>query len=123
MGLFDFLKPRKDPLRELFKGPKTKKAILASDLESTQKQIANLRAVGEKLTVDYRNKMAELFRVTFQEWDKLDLPRPTPEQMARGELRNCVFHSLPRLKNTRDAFTLVVIITLSSFRLRPHQCK
>lgn len=47
MGLFDFLKPGKDPLQKLFKQPKMKKAILATDLEFAQKQIANLRAVGQ----------------------------------------------------------------------------
>jgi hypothetical protein len=48
MGLLDFLKPRKDRLQELANQPEMRKAILSTELEFTQKQIANLRAVGRE---------------------------------------------------------------------------
>lgn len=99
MGLFEFFKPRKEPLQALTKLPRMQKAMLATDLEFTQKQIANLRAVGrdseaEKLIIDFRNKLADFSQLTFKEWDKSPLPRPTPDQMARVSYR-IAYHVLP----------------------------
>lgn len=99
MRLFDFFKPRRDPLRYLEKQPNIRKAMLAQELEFAQKQIANLRAVGRdaeagKLVADSREKIGEFFRLTFREWDKLPLLRPSPEQMAKVSYR-IAYYVLP----------------------------
>lgn len=68
MGLFDFLKPRKDPLRELEKNPLVKRAMLAMKLEFVQKQIDNLRAVGRD--ADANKTVLDYLLEILQEWKK-----------------------------------------------------
>jgi hypothetical protein len=48
MGLFDFLKPKKNPMAELLQKPGVRSAMAGMELEYLQKQVANLRSVGRK---------------------------------------------------------------------------
>lgn len=46
MGLFDFLKPKKKPLEQLFQEPGARNAMVGMELEYLQKQISNFESVG-----------------------------------------------------------------------------
>src|ERR1039458_1849510 len=52
MGLFDFLKPRKNPHEDMKNQPELQKGVLLLQLEYVKKQIANLRAVGREKDVN-----------------------------------------------------------------------
>ena len=68
MGLFDFLKPRSDRLRELEKKPVVRKVMLEMKLEFLQKQIANLRAVGREADAD--KAITTFLLEVLQEWKR-----------------------------------------------------
>lgn len=62
MGLFNFLKPKADPLKELENNPEFARQLLFTEFEYVQKQIGNLRTVGReddarKITSEYLKKV------------------------------------------------------------------
>jgi hypothetical protein len=88
MGLFNFLKPRNSTDDDLNNRPAIRKALIAADLESTQKQIANLQAVGrvgdaQKLASVFRQRTSDYLQATFHEWNKSDLVLPTAIDIAQ----------------------------------------
>lgn len=75
MGLFDFLKPKKDPLDGLTeKDPRVRRMLLYGASEMVAKQADNLRAVGRKEDAD--KVIAEYLKKVFQEFrNEPDNPR------------------------------------------------
>lgn len=95
MGLFDFLKPKKDPMAELLKRPDVRNTMVGIELEYLQKQVANLRSVGRK---DDAKKLVSDFLAKYSQEGKGEVI--TRIELARISY-SIVYRILPDLVHVR----------------------
>lgn len=103
MGLFDLLKSCRVPAHPpVEKGDAARLGVLARELEIDKKLVTTLRSAGreteaEKVATDFQAKMAEYCQRTFEAWEALPRPTPTPHQMAQ------ISHEIASLTLPRQA--------------------
>ena len=100
MGLFDFLKPRKDPVGDFPNTPLMRKAMLAMKLEFVQKQIANLNAVGRG--ADAKKVVSDFLKEVFKEWEN------EPQNPAHLTLLANAAMSLGALEAGKESLKIVI---------------